>query len=266
MGTVSLAEPRVSVLSYHHVGSPVPGRYAWLTVSPQRFEAHVRWLAAHGYRGIRASDWLAWRTHGTPLPAKPVLVTFDDGYADVGRFALPVLRRYGFSATVFVVTDLLGETNVWMGGPHRLLSRAEIQQWAAESIEFGAHSRSHPDLTALDNTTLLAEVQGSRDALAALLERPVEAFAYPFGRYDARVVEAVRHHFALAFTSDPGRNDRWTDLHRLRRTEVRRADYLFDIACRVRLGQARGKLLRRRLTRGYQRATATLAGLLEKTS
>jgi peptidoglycan/xylan/chitin deacetylase (PgdA/CDA1 family) len=254
----ALAEPKVAVLSYHHVGSPLPGPHAWLTVSPRRFEAHVRWLAARGYQGIRASDWLAWRVRGTPLPSKPVLLTFDDGYADIGRYALPILRRYGFSATVFVVTDLLGATNQWMDGASPLLTPDAVRRWAAAGVEFGAHSRSHADLTALDAAAVLAEVQGSQAALAALLDRPVAAFAYPYGRYNAAVVEVVRRHFALAFTSDPGCNDRWTDPHRLRRTEVRRADYLFDVMCRVRLGQARGKRLRRRLARGHRQLGAAL--------
>ena len=99
------------VLLYHHVGPAQPGTHASLTVSPTRFERHVRWLAWRGYRGICPADWLRWLNEGKGLPDKPVLFTFDDGYADLAEFALPVLRRYGFGAAVFIVTRQLGGTN-----------------------------------------------------------------------------------------------------------------------------------------------------------
>ena len=104
---------RLGVLSYHHVGPQQPGTLLSLTVSPERFERQVRWLARHGYQGINPADWLRWRREGKGLPDKPVLFTFDDGYADLVDYALPVLRRYGFGAVVYVVTRQLGGTNAW---------------------------------------------------------------------------------------------------------------------------------------------------------
>lgn len=104
---------RLPVLLYHHVGPSRPGSIPGLTVSPQRFERHVRWLARRGYTGICPSDWARWRREGKGLPHKPVLLTFDDGYEDLVEHAFPVLRRYGFGAAVYIVTGQLGGTNAW---------------------------------------------------------------------------------------------------------------------------------------------------------
>ena len=134
---------RLPVLMYHHVGPVRRGTFAFLTVSPGSFGAHVRWLARQGYVGIRPSDWLAWCRGEATLPDKPVLITFDNAYADVAEYALPVLRGCGFGAAVFVVTGLVGKTNAWdesqCSGTHSLMTAQQIRQWAGQGIEFGAH-------------------------------------------------------------------------------------------------------------------------------
>jgi peptidoglycan/xylan/chitin deacetylase (PgdA/CDA1 family)/glycosyltransferase involved in cell wall biosynthesis len=164
---------RLPVLLYHHVGPARPGTMPELTVSAERFERHVRWLARRGYVGIRPSEWLRWLRDGTGLPGKPVLFTFDDGYADICEFALPVLRRHGFSAAVFIVSGRLGGTNAWDeaqgSGTHRLMTHDQIRHWAGEGIEFGVHSTTHRDLTRLGAAELAAEVTGGREALARLV-------------------------------------------------------------------------------------------------
>ena len=81
---------KLAVLLYHHIGPPRPDTLSDLTVSPEKFERHVRWLARRGFVGIRPSDWLRWLRDGTGLPNKPILFTFDDGYADIADYALPV--------------------------------------------------------------------------------------------------------------------------------------------------------------------------------
>ena len=110
---------RLPVLLYHHVGPHRPGTISGLTVSPERFEKHVRWLARRGYQGIRSADWLKWRREGKGLPDKPILFTFDDAYADLVKYAFPILHRYGFGASVYVVTGQLWR-NQRMGRSSRI--------------------------------------------------------------------------------------------------------------------------------------------------
>lgn len=231
---------KLPVLLYHHVGPRRPGTSVPLTVSPGKFERQVRWLARRGYVGIRPSDWLRWRREGTGLPDKPVLLTFDDAYADVAEYALPVLQRHGFGAAVFVVTGQVGGTNRWDevrgSGTHRVMTAEQIRCWAGRGIEFGAHSRTHPDLTTLGATELAEEVAGSGKELASITGVRTGSFAYPYGPYNQAVCDCVRGVFDLAFTTDEGLNTLRTDPHLLRRAMVLPSDSLADLECRLRWG------------------------------
>jgi peptidoglycan/xylan/chitin deacetylase (PgdA/CDA1 family) len=234
---------RLPVLLYHHVGPQYPGTIHGLTVSAERFEDHVRWLARHGYKGICAADWLRWRNDGKGLPEKPILVTFDDAYEDLAEYALPVLRRYGFSAVVYVVTGQFGGTNAWDKargcGTLRLMSADQIRDWALQGIEFGAHSRTHADLTSLSPRELLEEVAGSGKDLEALLGAKVNSFAYPYGFHNQAVDDCVRGAFDLAFIADDhdeGMNHLQTDPHLLLRTMVQSNDSLLALRFRARWG------------------------------
>ena len=245
---------RLPVLMYHHVGPAIPGTYAELTVSPRRFERQIRWLARRGFVGVRAADWDEWLRTGKGLPDKPLLVTFDDGYADLADYALPVLRRYGFGAVVFTVTGLVGGTNAWDeargSAIHRLLTAEQIRYWAAQGIEFGAHSRTHADLTTLPADELEKEILGGRDELTGILGSPVISFAYPYGSYNQTVNNCARQAYRLTFRADettPGINFLCTDPHNLQRTMVHPRDSLADLECRVRWGHSPLQEMRNRL-------------------
>ena len=236
-------ERSCSSLLYHHVGPARPGTKRELTVSPERFERQIRWLAHRGYAGIKPSDWLNWIRRGTSLPKKPILVTFDDAYADTADHALPILRKYGFSAAVFVVTERLAATNTWdevQGcGTLQLMTGEQIQYWARQGIEFGAHSRTHPHLSKLPASELAAEVVGSKDDLTALLGYPPVSFAYPYGEYNDAVCDLVRGNFDLAFSVEEGLNYLSGDPHLLRRAYVGPGDSLIEFALSVRRGGIR---------------------------
>lgn len=228
---------KLPVLLYHHVGPSVPeARYASLSISPELFERQMRWLDRNGYTGIRVADWLAWRQQGMPLPAKPVLLTFDDGYADFPDYALPVLRRYGFGGVVFIITRWIAGATSWDGTP--LMSSSQIRECSAQGIEFGAHTRTHPDLTTLSGAEVREEVAGSAEDLSAILGTRVTCFAYPYGFWNEEVRASVRESFDLAFTCEEGRNEIDTDPYRMHRTMVQRGDLLLDLACRVHLGRS----------------------------
>lgn len=260
---------RLPVLLYHHVGPPQPGTPASLTVSPAKFERQVRWLARRGYRGICSTDWLRWRNEGRGLPGKPLLFTFDDGYADLAEYALPVLRQYAFGASVYIVTEQLGGKSAWDEasgcGTNRLMTADQIRFWAAQGIEFGAHSRTHADLTTLTPERLEEEVMGSKVDLEMLLGEPVRSFAYPFGFHTEGVVDCVRGVFDLAYDINPeerGINTLGTDPHLQRRTMVQPGDSVIDIEFRVRWGYTPIQRLRTlfRLRSRFRRAVRAVFG------
>ena len=251
-----LFDRRLSVLLYHHVGPPVSGLAPHLTVPTRGFERHVHWLRRRGYKGITPAQWAAWRNGSAELPQKSVLFTFDDGYADLAGHALPVLLRHGFAAVVFVVTRRLGESNVWDQGEERaqLMTAEQIAGWSRAGVEFGAHSRTHPDLTGLSEADLEDEVCGSRDDLERIVGRMVTCFAYPYGRRNAAAVRLVSETFSAGFTADLGVNTLATPMSLLSRSIPNRSDSLPELEWRVRTGDvpladARARLqIRSRLT------------------
>jgi GT2 family glycosyltransferase/peptidoglycan/xylan/chitin deacetylase (PgdA/CDA1 family) len=242
----------VPALLYHHVGPAPRGRRPALSISPRQFERQIAWLARAGYVGIRPSEWLAWRSGSASLPDRPVLITFDDGYADTAAWALPILRRHGFGAAVYVVTGELAGTNRW-DRPGRdelaLLSADQVRHWAAQGIEFGAHTRRHVDLLTVSESRARDELVGSRDDLARILGLAVASFAYPYGRWDAATLAGARASFELAFTVEEGLNSLWTDPHLLRRTMVQPCDTILDLASRLTLGWSPLSRLRARAGR-----------------
>jgi peptidoglycan/xylan/chitin deacetylase (PgdA/CDA1 family) len=257
---------RLAVLLYHRVGPPLRSSHPELTVSPRKFESQLRFLVRQGFAGISATSWLAALADGGPLPPRPIVLTFDDGYADLTEWAFPSLERLGWSATVFVSASTIGGRSEWdepEGADLPILSAEDIRTWAARGIEFGAHGSTHRDLTRVEPEQLRREVVGGRDELAGLLGRPVTAFAYPYGSYDDEVRELVAGSFELAFGVDEGLNDAATDRTRLRRTMVQPTDTTFDLLLRTRLGwsplqrmraRARMRDRARRLTRATRRA------------
>jgi peptidoglycan/xylan/chitin deacetylase (PgdA/CDA1 family) len=244
---------RLPVLLYHHVGAAKSGAYPGLTVSPEKFRAHIEWLARWGYIGIRPSDWLMWRNKGVPLPEKSVLITFDDAYADTCDNAFPILSRFGFGAACMVVTDLIGSTNRWderRGLPmFRLMSEQQIRCWADKGIEFGAHSRSHRSLAGLPADAVANEVDGSKEHLTRVTGKPVLSFAYPFGLYDDLARARVAGTFELAFTTEPVVNTLSTDPHLMGRTEPLEGDNPIGFRARLRWGFNPAARLRAKLCR-----------------
>jgi len=232
---------RLPILLYHHVG-PEPGSIPpHLTISADRFEKHVHWLFRRGYTGIAPSDWLQWCEKGAELPRKPVLLTFDDAYSDVAKYALPVLRRYGFRAGVFVVTGQLGGINTWdetdHSKQHLLMNKEQIRYWATQGIEFGAHSRTHPNLTSLAGAVLAEEINGSKNDMEFIVGSSVLSFAYPYGCHSQVVRACVQDLFKMAFTVEEGLNDLGTDQFLLRRTSLSGKESLVELGFRVRYGR-----------------------------
>jgi len=216
---------QLPVLMYHHIGPRHPQSHYELTIEPIQFARQVRWLVQNGYTGIRASDWLAWKRYGTPLPKKPVLLTFDDAYADTFEYALPILAQYNFGATVFVVSAMVGQMDAWnetkiSRSVLRLATHEQILDWSLRGMEMGGHSQTHADLTGLDELHLQAEVVEGKKELALITGEEPTSFAYPYGNYDEELKKLVRKNYELAFSAIPGVNTLSTDSHLLLRLMV----------------------------------------------
>jgi peptidoglycan/xylan/chitin deacetylase (PgdA/CDA1 family)/glycosyltransferase involved in cell wall biosynthesis len=231
---------RLPVFMYHHIGAPPAGCCEGLSITPEVFEQQIRWLARHGYKTIRIMDWVAWIREGKPLPEKPLLLTFDDAYAETAKYALPVLQRHRFSGVVFVVTGRIGKTNAWdeaVGYPSlRIMTAEEIRHWARQGMEFGAHTRTHADLTKVSPQELEDEIAGSSADLGELLQTRIPSFAYPYGLFNTAAQQAASRLFDLSFTTEEGINTLGTPPHGLLRVPVLPQDPPVKLGWRARFG------------------------------
>ncbi|WP_189413760.1 polysaccharide deacetylase family protein [Streptomyces griseoviridis] len=189
---------------YHSVDDCRDDPYG-VTVTPARLDAQLGWLRRRGLRGVSVAELLAARARGTARGL--VGLTFDDGYADFTEHALPLLRRWGCGATLYVLAGRLGGDNAWdeLGPRKPLLTADGVRRAAAEGVEIGSHGLTHTDLTRAGDRALRAETAASRDRLTELTGTAVTGFCYPYGRVDARAVDAVRAAgYGYACAVDPG--------------------------------------------------------------
>jgi peptidoglycan/xylan/chitin deacetylase (PgdA/CDA1 family)/GT2 family glycosyltransferase len=218
----------VPVLMYHaFTDSGEEDRY----IAPRRsFARQMRLLAALRYRVVDFEEIGLALREGRPLPRRSVAITIDDGYADNLEVAGPILRRHGFSATLFLVSSKLGAAADWSsresatdGRP--LLSREQARRMHAEGHRIGAHTRTHRPLPTLAGDEAAAEIGGSRADLEEALGIPVPTFAYPYGELDEAAVGATdRASFVAACTTVPRHARLGDDPLRIPRIEVRGSD------------------------------------------
>lgn len=221
------APPAVPVLMYHVVADPPPGAaYPELYVARRDFTRQMGWLARHGFHGVTLSAVYAYWFHERPLPAHPIVVSFDDGYRSQAVTAGRVLRSHRWPGVMNL--EVRNTRDFWGMPP------ARMRQLIAGGWELAAHTIDHPDLRTLDDARLRKEVAGSRVALQRMFGVPVAFFCYPAGRYDARVVAAVRAAGYLgATTTDPGLATAG-ELFTLKRIRVQGSDGLAGFAAKIR--------------------------------
>lgn len=238
-------QPGVRVLFYHRV-NPYPFSELSLvsreiSVTPEFFEQQLAYLKAKGYRSIDITKLQRVLDGLEPADPKELLITFDDGYEDNLIWAAPLLRKYGFGAIFFVVTefietgraaDQLDYDSAASALYHRFLSSEQITEMYRQGFLFGSHSRSHPDLIKSSDNELEAELNESHAFLETEFAKKVTCFAYPRGIFDERVMQATAEAgYALAFTTITGKNSALTNPMALKRTEISASDnmYLFKM-------------------------------------
>jgi peptidoglycan/xylan/chitin deacetylase (PgdA/CDA1 family) len=228
----------VPVLLYHAFGDD-DDRYV---VSRAAFARQLRLLALLRYT-VRPYAEVAHTLREGRLPRpRTVAFTIDDGYADNAEIAVPLLERHRFPATIFLVSSRLGGANDWSTEPslngRALLSAEQLAALPSRGIDFGAHTRTHADLTAPD-VAVADEVASSRTELEGALGLKVQMFAYPYGRLDDRAVAAVRETgFESACTTDPRLAQVGEDPLLLPRIEIKRGDSLLTFARKLWFGGA----------------------------
>lgn len=179
------------VLAYHQVGGRKTLGITWITSA--QFERQMAWLAEAGYHTNSLTEYL---NDNQANAGKKIVLTFDDGFRALAKNALPVLQRFGFTATVYPVADYVGRENRWdvnfFGRRTTHLDWGELCDLIAAGWEVGSHSLRHAYLPSLSETELLDDLRRSREILEDHLNIPVRHLSLPFGRGNHRVFEAAR--------------------------------------------------------------------------
>lgn len=221
----SSAWPGVPVLMYHKVDAIVPSDAVGrdLTVSPADFAAQLQWLRAHGIRTLTAAQLTDALARGE-RPERSVVLTFDDGYADAATTALPLLRRYGATASFYVSAGFVGTP--------RHATWRQLRELRAAGMEVACHGTFHLDLSTLDRDGQRAEAGHCLAKLVRYLGAPQPfTYVYPAGKYDD-VTFAVMRELGIraAFTEIPGTVTSLAQPYTLPRRRVRRDDSLAAFA------------------------------------
>lgn len=218
----------VPVLMYHRIGRlptvPTPTSTK-LTVQPAVFAAQMEWLARHGFHAITAQQLYDALERSRPLPPRPVLITFDDGYRDVLFNAAPVLHRLGMPAVAFVITGRVG------GPDPSFLNWQDLRDLEKDGFTIGSHTVHHLRLPGLSTSQAFGELDASRATLQRHLRKGIDWFAYPDGATSAAVVRLVhRAGYRLAFTTRTGFTQYAREPFLLHRDEIPRSDGLAGFA------------------------------------
>jgi peptidoglycan/xylan/chitin deacetylase (PgdA/CDA1 family) len=197
MMLIQSEEKKIPILMYHSVSDSSTLLFKPFVVTPAQFAEQIAYLHENNYTPITVTQLMRARLHNElVLPERPVVITFDDGFADYFTGALPVLNQYNFTATLYISTAFIEGTSRWLRnieeGERPMLTWAQVAEINANGIECGAHTHTHPQLDTLPPSKARVEIASSKKILEDHLGQEVLSFAYPFGYFTARVRQIVQ--------------------------------------------------------------------------
>lgn len=212
---------KVPVLTYHSIDASG----SIISVTPEVFRRQMKFLSEAGYNAVSMIDLINSLIEQKPIFPKTVALTFDDGFQNFYTTAFPILEQYGFKATVFLVTDFCGKNNDWADNPpklppSKLLSWREIKELNGRGIEFGAHTRTHPDLTRISLSQTEREIVESKAIIEDSLGGAATSFAYPYGKFNRSVRQIAEKNYLAACSADLGKAARTSDFFALERVDA----------------------------------------------
>ena len=201
---------KVMVLNYHKIDNT----FISLAVRPDDFEYQMKYLHDNGYHAISPDELYESLAGNGELPENPVLITFDDGYLDNYTNAYPILKKYGFKATIFVITSFLGKDRHY-------ITWEQAREMNANGISIESHTVDHKSMTDLTDEQLRLELVESKKKAEEELGQPVDYMAYPTGTYNLHIAEMVKEAgYKAAFTIKYGNVDKASNVYALERVPI----------------------------------------------
>ncbi len=211
---------KVPILCYHRV---VPSHLAnspW-TLTVDQFERGIRRLRERGFHGISLQELRDWQKNLSPLPPKPLVLTFDDGHEGFIERIAPVLQKHGFQATIFLIAGRMGQDAGLVGATFRIMGHEEVRALAAMGFDIEGHGLVHGDWTRMNLSEVQNEIAGSAKIIEDVAGRRPRFIAYPYGKWTKAVRNLVESlGFKGACTTEPGSNGPDQDPFQLKRDLV----------------------------------------------
>lgn len=221
---------KATILMYHNIATPPKGaKMRGLYVSPTMFLFQMWYLKFAGFKVVGLDEIRDFAV-GRNSSEKLVAITFDDGYEDFYENAYPVLRRYEYPSTVFLVSDRMGQSNVWdskqLNIEKKIMDWDRVNDLKNNGVTFGAHTRTHEFLAKIPEDEAFDQITKSKEILEAELGCTVDHFCYPYGSHNAKTVEIVRNAgFKSAVTTERGYVEQGDNPFILKRAFIRYRDY-----------------------------------------
>jgi peptidoglycan/xylan/chitin deacetylase (PgdA/CDA1 family) len=209
----------IPVLNYHIISNREINPIA---ITPKEFDEQMAYLHNNDYTTISPDDLLDYIQYNAQLPEKPILITFDDGYRDTYTEAYPILKKYNFTATIFLITDYVGN-NI------RYLNWEQVKEMHSNGFTFGSHTLNHVSLLDASNEYATYQLTKSREGIEWILKEQVKYFAYPGGFYNQTIAQLVKQSgYRAAFAVQLGKNTTTSDIYALSRIPIFKSIHSFN--------------------------------------
>ncbi len=212
---------QIPILTYHSIDDSG----SVISTSREKFQQQMQYLSDRSFQVISLKEILASIKEKRPFPENAVAITFDDGFKSNYEVAFPILKKFGYTATIFMVSGRCGQNNKWLGQPDGipvmdLLEWDEIIEMSDYGIEFGAHTLDHPHLPQLTLKEAKKEIVESKTFLENHIGKDVIFFDYPYGEENEETREIVMDEFQCAFSTDMEFTTLESDIYSMTRIEM----------------------------------------------
>lgn len=209
-----------------------------LTVKTKNFSIQMHYLKKAGYNTITLFQLIEYLNGNFKLPEKPVIITFDDAFSCIIKYAKPILDELDFKAVVFVVVNAIGKKNFWDYGKNvpetKCMDKGELKYLVMSGWEIGSHGLFHKDLTNLSKKELAKEIKKSKEKLENLLKIKITTFCYPYGKYNDEVIKEIKNSDYLCACAVESKNKSVTENpFILRRIYIKSKDSLFTFKRKI---------------------------------